>query len=353
MHPETKRQLDVLNQMFPKHILGCGCEDCIKKLKITHMVKAGLVKDVKIEPKYKPAVLDGDWPQTAKVTGPKPKVTWENPHVIHQDSRVRYTDITAPIVKKVYPMARPELFLITREIIAATHKDELSATYNSMRELNIAHLPYGLVDIGVPANALMTMRDENDPRASYDIFGPDVKKWSLENGDPFKDFELRFRYRDDVLYQALIKNPAGSWCDLIAFLEQAEIKYKTQNTIESVEESGIGLAKLLIVLLATKNVVKTRTKDKLLAMGIGKHKNNMRPLYTTTLTLPKPEHMETEGPVTPGTSPRPHLRRGHIRNQKHGPKLQFIKRIWIEPVFVNADENFVSSRTAYNTKEST
>lgn len=34
------------------------------------------------------------------------------------------------------------------------------------------------------------------------------------------------------------------------------------------------------------------------------------------------------------SSPRAHWRRGHYRRQRHGPQLQAIKTVWIEPVFV-------------------
>jgi hypothetical protein len=48
-------------------------------------------------------------------------------------------------------------------------------------------------------------------------------------------------------------------------------------------------------------------------------------------------------------SKAPHLRRGHIRQRQHyGPGNHFVKKIWIAPVFVNADPDFVNQRAAYN-----
>lgn len=41
--------------------------------------------------------------------------------------------------------------------------------------------------------------------------------------------------------------------------------------------------------------------------------------------------------VTPGRSPRMHWRRGHYRNQPHGPGLAQRKVIWLEPVLVSVD----------------
>jgi hypothetical protein len=36
-----------------------------------------------------------------------------------------------------------------------------------------------------------------------------------------------------------------------------------------------------------------------------------------------------------------HLRRGHPRQQRFGKGHTAIKRIWIAPTFVNADDNYV------------
>jgi hypothetical protein len=38
-------------------------------------------------------------------------------------------------------------------------------------------------------------------------------------------------------------------------------------------------------------------------------------------------------------SPRLHWRRGHFRNQRHGPGFSLVKTIWIEPVLVAPSEN--------------
>lgn len=228
-------------------------------------------------------------------------------------------------------ITRPELFLIPRETVLAMKDEDLGSTYTDMEILGIAKLPYPLVDIGIPGDTIMKLRDKgvlsNDPQALAEM-----ARW-----------ETRFRFADEAFYQLLIRNTAGYWVDLSAYIPTV--------ADPKVVEAAEWMRRALIVLLATKNAVKTREKNKLLAMGIGKNnpKNNNVPIYTTTISLPKPEHMETEGDPTPGLPKRPHLRRGHIRNQRHGPSLQFVKRIWIEPVFVNADEDFVSTRSAYNT----
>jgi hypothetical protein len=103
---------------------------------------------------------------------------------------------------------------------------------------------------------------------------------------------------------------------------------------------------LLIVLLATKNAHKITRVDKLACMGIGT-KRHHRFAYTTTISVPT-DTKDDEHLATPGKPKRAHLRRGHIRRQRFGPGFEFIKKIWIAPIFVNADEDFVDSRGAYN-----
>lgn len=51
-----------------------------------------------------------------------------------------------------------------------------------------------------------------------------------------------------------------------------------------------------------------------------------------------------------GRRVRPHLRRGHVRRQHYGPGREFIRQVFIEPVFVNADEGWIAERTAYNVR---
>ena len=51
------------------------------------------------------------------------------------------------------------------------------------------------------------------------------------------------------------------------------------------------------------------------------------------------------------SSPKPHLRRGHIRTQHYGVGNKEIKKIFIQPVFVNADEGWIADqRKAYVVK---
>lgn len=256
----------------------------------------------------------------------------------------------AQIPRKGNIMNRPELFLIPHDMIDVCGRDlkEILASYKDMKELGIAHLPYHEVDVGLTVYVY----------GSKDKVNLYICSDSKAAG--YADFlfagEVKFRYRDDECYQVLIK-PDCPTCKerRMEYIGARQHHHEWYDILESEKYDRKYFAEaekfkqMLIVLLASKNVVKTRTKDKLAALGIGKGKrDNHRPIYTTTLSLPGPLKEEREAKGGQGITLRAHLRRGHIRRQKYGPGCEFTKSIWIEPCFVNADENFVSGRSAYN-----
>lgn len=51
------------------------------------------------------------------------------------------------------------------------------------------------------------------------------------------------------------------------------------------------------------------------------------------------EEFETEAQAMRGSGVKAHWRRGHFRDQRHGPGFQQVKRIWIRPVKVSAGES--------------
>lgn len=254
--------------------------------------------------------------------------------------------------KQSHLIVRPELFLLSDETVRSCNMKEVEATYSDMASLDLDHLPYSHCIIQVPGRFIFHLTGIDvtiGKDGKYDIKfqpGADIRN-IMDTVQKFMQFEARFFYSDDAFMHARVRlNSLSKWEDITQFQITPPAKTEMQ---QSIAKSGAQLRKLLIVLLATRNAIKTRTKDKLLSLGIGKRKySNDRPIYTTTIslpTLPNPEH----DPIPTGIPKRPHLRRGHIRNQKYGPRLSFTKAIWIEPCFINTDDSFVSPRAAYNT----
>lgn len=204
-----------------------------------------------------------------------------------------------------------QLFILSYEVIMAVTIEEAEATAAQLKELGLYHLPYEKVDIQMPWDGIAINADTGKPFPAK--LGPEAYIRLL-----------------DVTTDGAKKIAAG--CGKVYREDIACNPSQIDN-----------FATLLIVLLATKNIIKTVKHCKLAKRGIGKCKYE----YSTTLSIPKILDDDPDN-ATPGKPKAPHLRRGHIRRQHYGPRNSFIKSIWIEPCFVNADADFVSTRTHYN-----
>lgn len=226
-----------------------------------------------------------------------------------------------------------QCFAISDEIYKAVSLEEVRATFADMEELGIAKPPYPEFDV-------LTK--------SRNVFRPaDGAPWKIED-ERFQHSDVIFRFNGPKLIDALFDWNLGkgplSLLDrhLLEGINRAEFGRFIHNIMDHSE----GMYKLILVLLATRNVEKATATNKLAKMGIGKNKD--RHWYTTTLKIGRVTETVYEKGEAHGGTVRPHLRRGHKRNQRWGPGFQFTRVIFIEPMFINADENFVSARTAYN-----
>lgn len=245
--------------------------------------------------------------------------------------------LKAGLVKDIYIQTRfpRQAFFVSSETWAAMTEEDVKATYTDMLELGIANPPYPDFDI------IFKAKDIFSRNKIADLLTPTQRH-------DWEDADALFRYHDGMLIDAQFNwNCKGSeWNSLFdrsgsPFVEGYEIFVKNIR-----EQSKFYLA-ILVVLLGTRNVIKSVATNKLAKLGIGK--NKQRHWYTTTLKIGTITETVATKPSEPtGRTVRPHLRRGHRRKQRFGPKREFYKFIWVEPTFVNADEDFVSTRTGYN-----
>ena len=104
--------------------------------------------------------------------------------------------------------------------------------------------------------------------------------------------------------------------------------------------------KLLIVLLATKNIEKdVQTCNKPNSRN-RREQTLSKYSSTTTISIGKISKTMRSANGTGGPV-RPHLRRGHIRNQPHGPGNSEVRRIFIQPMFINADQGWIDTKKEY------
>lgn len=270
------------------------------------------------------------------------------------DTLVHRTDIVNAIPGLPKLSSQPkQMFQLSDEVLTSMTEEEVAATYNDMKELGIGKPPYEVYSIAVSAKHCIKPYDQNTGRQIG--LSPDKAKMIIvyhidhvseilimEIPELKEKFGLRnFKKDFDQGRETWEYNDADVVLDKKTRENLSDFDVKT--IAESMPIAAMRLEVLLIVLLATKNVEKTVTHNRLARFGVGKQ----RAEYTTTLKIGKvTEHYD--GLPATGRSVRPHLRRGHIRNQRHGPGNVWIKRVFVQPTFVNCDDDFVNSRTAYN-----
>lgn len=230
-----------------------------------------------------------------------------------------------------------QAFILSKEFFDSVSFEEVNATFHEMREAGIARPPYEEFDVIVPISKIVRLVDHkgNELRMAEDEPGTTLRI-------RFKGFEPPASAKH---FQWLFTRK-GKTVDL---LEWVLGEAKTRGFFLGIPEldSWAGTSamvwQLIIVLLATRNIVKETKENKLLKLGIGSKEKNR---YTTTLHIGRITESTESKPS--GRELRPHLRRGHVRRQHYGPHNELVKMVFIEPVFVNADKGWIAERTAYN-----
>lgn len=243
-----------------------------------------------------------------------------------------------------------QLFRLSSEVLDALTIKEMKSTLIDMMEMGIADVPYKEFAIEVNRKFISKMMNLEDEDSQLQII-ESAKKMKIEY-DPNTQFKLMVIvngknysihrcYKDEWIdwdYDLLIKYKSH-------LLDKASYD-RLRNQVKSISANILGI---LIVLLATKNHVKEDRVDKDIARGRYNKKQAYRKDYPITTTISIGKITETyEGKGGTGSKKRPHMRRGHIRTQHYGPNRELTQKIFIQPVFVNADEGWIAERRAYN-----
>jgi hypothetical protein len=222
------------------------------------------------------------------------------------------------------------LFTIDNTIWDSVDRETVFKTAEALHQMKLFRFPFPTFDVQVHLNE----------KATQVYFEDNLHDSSI------KTFTFRFITTNDNMNEYTYHVKLDK-----RFLSREEIEYHCAIYGKSFEEAesmvrGLGYLSmntvtLLVVLLATKNADKVTE-------AVKKHgpKSRKRPRaydYVTTIKIGKiTETMRSDGGGQ--SSVRPHLRRGHIRNQRVGKGLEEVKPIFISPVFVNAEEGWINNQ---------
>lgn len=270
------------------------------------------------------------------------------------------------------PIAPPpsNLFVLSDEVLGALSHEEVGATFDAMREMGLDRLPFPAVTIQCGESS--TVFDEHlRPGYLDEVNGrfaarkrkthPCLLGGVSDDGSTVLSYScvigqraIQVSSENQVRWLAL----AGGlyYNDLITALTVIDKESSGDNFLQHYHQYPNGdprgviiyaqLARIfLLVVLATRNVVKKTSINKRAARGQGRaqHRGPDGTIYLSTTRLELPEHMETEG----GGNVRPHLRRGHVHTVVIGKGRTGRKKQWFAPTFVNADPDFIPKPRKY------
>jgi hypothetical protein len=273
------------------------------------------------------------------------------------------------------PKFKEQLFILGPEILDTLTMEEVNATWADMVSMGLDRAPYPEFDIRIMrssynklvhdfntacapvASELLTPEELEHRESENDVFSEKLD-YLADHGINFKPYTF-FHYLENtkgVCERAWYCTEYGN--DTLTIYRRhatdCNCKYCVTADItitrlmeEQDKTPDILLYRALLVLLATRNADKHVKHSGLVKRGIGKGYVN-----TTTITIGKVSDNAGTSEGT-GVRRRPHLRRGHIRNQRSGPGLNVVTAIFIEPMFINADDGWVGERTAYRVSKPT
>lgn len=240
-----------------------------------------------------------------------------------------------------------QLFVLGAEIWSSIDKEGILSTGKSMRDAGIFDYPYEEFDLsiyGKTKNLIpwifgvqhgadeywkKLIEDETPSQVHYRYY--DCK------GERYK-YAMRVGVGDGYVF---LPGDSDELLSKFSSIGADQAKYMNDLAADAFLDT-------LLVLLATRNIEKEvldkpkRYKDPASNGGVKQIKNKDYK-YVTTIKIGKitetlRSSATSRGPV------RAHLRRGHIRNQRFGEGLKEVKQVFIQPVFVNADEGWIENQ---------
>lgn len=255
----------------------------------------------------------------------------------------------------VVVVSRNQLFVVTEDAFCAASQDEVDATVVALKEAGLYALPFPTIDVRIAGDCVSRYDAHGDPEPHvanllrHGLLFRKGDKYFCNFGDGhWVDFRnISLEHSSYVKHIVTQRTADGMIVDQDSTVTRAEFG----EAFAASETERDAVADMLITLLATRNAVKNVEHNSRLKRGLSsasKPGSTRRYEYVTTISVPREMEDDPEHAGITGQAKAPHLRRGHVRRQHHGPRNVMVKSIWVAPVFVNADREWVSQRRAYN-----
>jgi hypothetical protein len=231
-----------------------------------------------------------------------------------------------------------QLFRISDSIWDSISFNDMKKTVKDMNEMGLALPPFKSLAIEVKLKFFEKLAQSLDKKSNVTSEHYNDRLYlEVDFDDPTQSI-----YEGDVSWGAHIIDENGR-------ISLDNLHDRDETYTEWVLMTLTLCMQLLIVLLATKNTKIERIVNKQLMRGKFNKSQEYRLKFpiTTTISIGKITETYTQDGEDI-RNVRPHLRRGHLRTQHYGPKNELTKKIFIQPVFVNASEGWIAERKAYN-----
>jgi hypothetical protein len=221
---------------------------------------------------------------------------------------------------------KSQLFRLSKEVWKSLTYDDIIETARAMLEVKIFNPPYRKFEIECPKEAFLVFADTY----TDELLGPldtAIFYYDLGNYKQNRYFKIRLYGMFNNVSHGMTAEPWNT---------------PNEELREAFHDFYLFVFSALLVVLASKNVVKTQVVNDKKSKSHKQREDSKSYETTTTIKVGKVTEYIGNKPEGSGRTVKAHLRRGHVKGVRIGEGRKDIKKVFIQPCFVNADRDWVA-----------